>query len=157
MNENFASLSLDRKVQQDILVDPVVIVEIVGTQLIKPDRLAGIGIARENPGRKFIVAGTSFGIPRARIRGAVIDQVQLRIVRDPSPNARSTDFPGIWRPSLDAEILAAVLRIERFEFRSDQNVFIGPRAVSPPCDSPSFFIESRKPAANAEFPATVAN
>ena len=157
VDQNLACLSFDREVEQNILVDRIVVVEIVRAKLIKPDRLPGIGIARENPGREFVVAGPSFRIPRTRVRRPVINQVQLWIVRDPSPNTRATDLPGIRRPTLHAKILPAILGIEWLEFRSDQNIFVGPGAVSAPCDPPGFFIESGEPAANAEFPAAVPN
>ena len=125
--------------------------------MIKPDRLPGVGVARENPGREFVVAGPSFRIPRTRVRRPVINQVQLWIVRDPSPNTRATDFPRIRGPTLHAEILSAILGIEWLKFRSDQNIFVGPGAVSPPRDLAGFFIERGEPAANAEFPAAIAN
>ena len=71
--QNFSRLSLDRKIKKNVFVYGVVVVEIVRTELIEPDSFAGIGIAREYAGRKLIAAGPGLGIPRPRIRRAVIN------------------------------------------------------------------------------------
>ena len=71
-------LAVDRQVEQQVLVDLVIVVEIVRIELVGPHRLAGIGIAREDGGRPFVVAFALVGIPRAGIAGAVEDQIGLR-------------------------------------------------------------------------------
>ena len=64
-------------------------------ELIKPDRFARVGIAREDAGGKFVIARAILGVPRAGIGGAVIDQVEFRVVGNPSPDATAADFPCV--------------------------------------------------------------
>src|SRR6185436_16665109 len=54
----------------------------------------------------LVVAGPLARIPGRRIARAVIEQVQLRIVRDPAPGAPAADLPLIALPSLYARVLA---------------------------------------------------
>src|SRR4051812_30863633 len=57
-DEDFARLSVDRQVEQDLLVDAVVVVHVMRRPLVKPERLAGVGVAREDAGGPLVVAGT---------------------------------------------------------------------------------------------------
>src|ERR1051326_7012766 len=94
----FSYFSVDRQVDEDLFVDAVVVVEIVRAPLIEPDRLAGVGFAREDTARPLVVAGPHFRIPRTGIRGAVINQIELGVIRDPTPNRAAADFPHVGRP-----------------------------------------------------------
>src|SRR5207249_11249630 len=69
----------------------VVIKFVMRIPLVKPARLAGVGIAREHTACPFVVARTQLRIPRSRIRRAVEDQVLFRIVCDPSPDCAAAD------------------------------------------------------------------
>ena len=79
-NEDFPGLSFDRKVEQYIFVDAVVIIQIVRTPLICPNRFAVVWVTREYAGGPFVIAGANFRIPRTRIAGAVINKVEFRVV-----------------------------------------------------------------------------
>src|ERR1041385_4017612 len=59
MYQNLPSLSVDRKIEQDVFVYGVVVVEIVNAELVKPYRLSGVRITREDARCKFVVAGAS--------------------------------------------------------------------------------------------------
>ena len=79
-NQDFARLPVPRHVEQDDLVDAIPVVDVMRRELVKPFCLSGVGIAREYPGRPFVVAGPLLMIPRPRVRGAVIDEVELGII-----------------------------------------------------------------------------
>src|ERR1700744_4815151 len=100
MQQHLARGAVDRPVDQDLLVDPIVIVLVMRVILQRPFGGAGIGIACEQRRSPFVVARTLLLVPWARIAGAVVDQVQVRIVSDPSPHRSSSSLPGIGRPSL---------------------------------------------------------
>ena len=125
--------------------------------LQRPFGLAGIGIAREQRRGPFVVARTLLLVPRARIAGAVIDQVQVRIVSDPSPHRSSSGLPSVARPGRDAEIRAVIGRVERVESGADQHVPVRPGGIGPPQDLAGSDIERRQPAAHAELAARVAD
>ena len=132
MQQHLARLAVHIHVDQDLLVDPVVVVLVMRVILQCPFGGAGIGIAREQRRGPFVVARTLLLVPRARIAGAVIDQVQVGIVSDPSPHRSSSGLPGVGRPGLDAEVRAVVRRVERVKSGADQHVLVRPRGVGPP-------------------------
>src|ERR1700722_11638577 len=132
MQQYLARVAAHSHVDQDLLVDPVVVVLVVRVILQRPFGGAGIGIACEQRRGPFVVAWTLLLVPRARIAGAVIDQVQVGIVGDPSPHRSSSGLPGVGRPGLDAEIGAVIRRIERAESGADQYVLVRPRGVGSP-------------------------
>src|ERR1700751_5313798 len=86
MQQHLAWIAVHGHVDQDLLVDPVIVVLVMRVKLQPPSGGAGVGIARKQRRRPFVVARTLFLIPRARIAGPVIDQVQVGIVSDPSPH-----------------------------------------------------------------------
>src|SRR6185312_12367120 len=67
-------------------------------------RHAGVGIAREDGHRPFVVAGPLLRIPSGGVAGAVVDEIELRIVRIPSPRIAAADLPLIALPGLQAGI-----------------------------------------------------
>ncbi len=69
MQQDFAHLAVDRQVEKDDLVDPVVVVLVMWIILVIPFGLAGIRIARENAVGPFVVARSLLLIPRPRIGG----------------------------------------------------------------------------------------
>src|SRR5215213_5881132 len=79
-DENLPLLTFPFHVQQNDLVDAVPVVNVVRRELVKPSSLAGVGIAGEYSRSPLVVAWTLLMIPGARVRGAVINKVQLRIV-----------------------------------------------------------------------------
>src|SRR5207248_3590572 len=99
-NQDLAGLPFDRKIEKDDFINRVVVVQVVRTELVIPNRLAGIGIASKYSRGELVIAGPCVSIPWSRIRRAVIDEVEVRIVGNPSPDASSSDLPCIWRPAL---------------------------------------------------------
>src|ERR1700733_7796161 len=72
MQEHLARVAVHSHVDQDLLVDPVVIVLVMRVILQRPFGGPGIGIAREQRRGPFVVARTLLLIPGARIAGTVI-------------------------------------------------------------------------------------
>jgi hypothetical protein len=99
----------------------------------------------------------SAGIPGAGIGRTVVEEVELGVVADPSPHRARRDLPGFGRPRGHAEVLAAILRVERLEAGADQHVLVGPGGVGAPDRLAGSGVERREPAAHAEFPAAVAD
>src|SRR5205085_9731740 len=103
---------------------------IVRGDLERPARLAGVGIAGEKRARPLVVAGSQVGIPHAGVSGAVEDQVQLRVVRDPSPDVGAAELPLVAGPGGRAQVLALVLCVARLETGAAEDVLVGARVVS---------------------------
>ena len=95
VNKNFSRLPVDGKIKQNVLVYRIVVVEIVRAVLIKPDRLTGVGIARENASGQFVISRAGLSVPRARDLPCRNKSVELRVVRDPSPHPGAPDLPCI--------------------------------------------------------------
>src|SRR5512142_32048 len=106
MDEDFARLTVDIEIEQDVLVDLVIVPEIVGIYRISPLRGTGVGVAREDRRGPEIVAGALIGIPRAWIGGAVIDEFELGVVANPAPYRPAAVLPVICRPRRNAKVLA---------------------------------------------------
>ena len=68
--QHLALLAVYRQIQNQIFVYPVVIELVVRAPLVKPDRLAGVGLAREDAAGPLVVAGTLLGVPGAGVGGA---------------------------------------------------------------------------------------
>src|SRR4029450_5683289 len=101
----------------------------MGAAWLTPAGLAGIGIAGKDAGRPFVVARPRLMVPRARIAGAVIDEIELGIVGEPAPDIAAALAPGVRRPARHPEVLAAVAVVERLEIRADQNFRIRARRI----------------------------
>src|ERR1051325_6800439 len=133
-NENLSSLSFYIEIQQQIFVDAIVVMKIVRRELVSPDRLAAVGLARENRGGPLIVTRTLLVIPRSGIASAVVNEIELGIVGDPTPDRAATDLPGIGRPARNPEIFSLIHFVKRLELRPDQNVLVRSCAVGAPND-----------------------
>jgi hypothetical protein len=81
-----------------------------------------IRIAEDGERVRFEVRNTGTAIEGAGVGGAVIDEVQLRVVSEPTPYRASADLPCVGRPALDAQVGAAVGGIERLKVRADQHI-----------------------------------
>ena len=154
---HLAQAAADLEVHEHALVDAVEVVHVVRRGLIRPLRHAVVGIAREERGRPLVVAGTERRIPHAGIPGAVVEEVELRVVRDPSPHRPAAELPLLAGPGGDAEIAAAIRRVVRLELRPDPHVGIGPGAVGAPGDLATGRVERGEPATHAHLTAAVAD
>src|SRR5207302_6208057 len=103
----------------------------------------------------FVVTGTLVGIPRTRVSGPVVNQIQLRIVGDPAPGASAADLPCFTGPGFDAEVRPPVFCIERLETRPDPDSGIRPRVIGTPQDLSAAKIKCSHPTADAELATAV--
>src|SRR4051812_25385254 len=131
-DEYFSRLPFDRQIEQHVFIDAVVVVEIVRRELIRPYRLAGVGLARENRRAPFVVAGPLLGVPRPGVAGAIVDEIELRIVGDPAPYRAAADLPRLRRPARNAQILALFGFIKGLEAGSDEDILVRAGAVGAP-------------------------
>src|SRR4029078_3428178 len=91
------------------------------------------------------------------IRGAIIDEVELRGVADPAPHRAAAILPMVWRPARDPEILGLQGIIEGLEVIADQHVLVGPGRVSPPCDRAVLLVKRSNPTAHPHLAAAIAD
>src|SRR6185312_6268499 len=93
----------------------------------------------------------------ARIPASVVDEVELGVVADPSPDAPAAALPLVGGPARHAEILAPEPVIEGLEPRPDLHVFVGAAVVRLPDDLAVAEVERRDPAAHAQLATAVAD
>jgi hypothetical protein len=87
----------------------------------------------------------------------VIDELQVRVVRDPAPHRAAADLPRFRRPGAHAEVLAAIARVERLECRADEHVRIRPCGIGAPRFLTRRSIERDHPTTYAILAAAVAD
>src|SRR2546423_1887874 len=155
--ERLAQSAADRRIDEHAFIDAVVIVQVVRARLIEPDRIAVIGPAREDAARPFVGSRPLLGIPWPGIPGAVIDEIELRVVGDPAPDRAPSDLPRLRGPGLHAEILAAILTVKGLERGADEHLLVGAGAVGAPDLLAAGGVERREPAADSELSAAVAD
>src|SRR5438105_15444781 len=123
MYQNLPGLSVNRKIEKDVFVYSVIVVKIVRAELVKPHRLARVGIAREDAGRKFIVTRTSLRVPRCWVRVVVVNQIELRVIRNLAVLATAANFQCVRRPNLHGPILASILSVDWSDSRPPPHTF----------------------------------
>src|SRR5205823_4311907 len=97
--------------------------DIVRVHLVSPDCFSGVRAPREECASPSVISRPLFRIPRTRICGAVIDQIKVGIVRNPTPRRPAADFPLLALPGLYSQVRPAILRVEWLEILADQYVF----------------------------------
>src|SRR5262249_10887155 len=113
-------------------IDAVVIPLVVGRHLIDPLGHASVGVARKDGHRPFVVTRPLTGVPGRGVARAVVDEVQLRIVGDPTPGAAAGDLPMTALPRLDARVLADRLAEVGGLHGVDQDLIIRPFRIGTP-------------------------
>src|SRR5690242_5936531 len=98
MGQSRMALAVDGRVEQNILVDPIVVPSIMRRHLKRPGRDARIGMARDDTHRPSVIARPLVWVPGSRIAGAVINQIKLWIVGIPSPRCAAAQFPLVVAP-----------------------------------------------------------
>src|SRR5207249_9308502 len=101
----------------------------------------------------LIVASTLILVPRSGIARAVVNQIERRIVGDPSPHRATASFPGVTRPSRHAEVCPTIVGVKRLELWADLHILVGPNVVGSPDFLAGRCIERRDPAAYAHLAA----
>ena len=154
MDQNVPFLAVDlHAVDKDHLVDAVIVPLVVRRHLVEPLGHTGVGVTCENGHGIFVVAGPLDRIPGRGVAGAVVDQVELRVVGIPSPRRAAAGLPLLAFPRFEAGIGANRLAQFRRLFRIDQYVGIGAGGIGPPGQRPVFQVEGRERAMHAEFGA----
>src|SRR6185312_5887261 len=107
--------------------------------------------------RPLVVARAQVRVPDAGVARAVVDEIQLRVVRDPTPDRAAAQPPLLRRPAGDALIGPLILRIKRVELGADQDVLVGTGVVPAPDLLAGLDVERGDPAADAQLAARVAD
>ena len=76
MNQDFAQLSIDGQIEQNVFVHAIVVVIVVRIDLIGPNGFAGFRTPRKYSASPLVVSGTLVGIPGTGIGCSVVDQDQ---------------------------------------------------------------------------------
>src|SRR5438046_2290252 len=106
--------------------------KVVRARCVKPYCLAVLRMARKDAASPFVVTGAEFRVPWTWIGRSVIEQIQVRVVRKPSPYRAAANLPLIGRPARDAEILPVIALVKGLKSCADQNLRIGACAVGAP-------------------------
>src|SRR6185503_15547503 len=101
--------------------------------------------------RPFVVTRSLGDVPWARVRRAVVDEIELGVVREPSPRRATADLPRFPGPAGDAEVRTAIVRVERPEARADQNVLVGAEVVAAPELLAAGDVDGGEPSAHAHL------
>ena len=125
--------------------------------LISPDRVSIPRISRKDGRRPLVVPRPLVRIPRRSAGGAVVHEIEHRVVGDPTPDCSAADLPTVWRPARNPEILTAVGCVKGMKPGSEQYVAVGASAPSDPCNLAIGQLERRKLSAHAELSAAVAD
>ena len=100
MRERFDLLTVDLHVGEHVLVDAVIVPLVKGRHLIGPNDLTGVDLAGEDGHRPFVVPLAAVALlvgfvsaadrwtPQTWVAGRGIDELQLRVVAEPSPKRR---------------------------------------------------------------------
>ena len=130
-------LALDRRVHQHELVDAVVVPDVVRRRLVVPDDLAGVGVEGERAG------GVEIGVlavlaavrpadpapPGRGVAGAVVDEVELRVVGADEPGGAPARLPRLALPRLVARLAGARDRVGPPDLAAGLLVVRGDRAA----------------------------
>lgn len=107
-DDYLAQLAGDRHVEQDELVDRVVVEQIVRHRVIEPACVARVGVAREDAVGPLVVACSLMLVPGPGIGRAVVDEIELGIVGEPTLHCATADLPSLRRPRFHAQVRAAL-------------------------------------------------
>ena len=143
---------LPSALEQHVLVYTVVVPLVVRRHLVRPDHLAGLGLASEDRHRPLVVARPLVGVPGARVTGAVVEEVELGVVGVPAPGRSAATLPLVARPGREAEILALVRRVIGVGFTLDADFLVGAGAVHGPLVLTRVHVPRGDAAADAELP-----
>src|SRR5262249_13134257 len=143
----------DLLIAQDHFIDAVIVPLVVRRHLIDPLGHAGVWVARKDGHRPFVVTRPLTGIPGRGVARTVVEEVQLRIVGNPTPGAAAADLPLIALPGLDARVLADRLAEVSGLHGVDQDLIIWPFRKGAPRPLPGLQIVCGHVALYAELAA----
>ena len=119
--------------------------------LIGPLRHTRFRITRPDRARPPVVSGTHIRVPNAGVSGAVVDQIEFGIVRNPTPYSTAANLPLVWRPAFRALVRSLIFRIKGLETGANARVLVGTGAISSPTYLAGLQIERHQSAANAQL------
>ena len=153
VGQQLARRAVEVLVGQDHLVDAVEVPFVMGRHLIDPLGHPGIGVAGKDGHRPLVVARTLRRVPGGGVAGAVIDQVQVRVIREPAPDRAAADLPLVAFPGLERAVGTDRLAQRSGLFRVDQHLGVGTGGIALPRDRAVLDVQRRHPAADAVFAA----
>src|ERR1700752_2096559 len=118
---------------------------------------AKMGVARKDGHRPFVVTGPLARVPGRGVARTIVDEVQLRIVRDPPPSAAAAGLPLVALPGLQARVLADRLTERSGFFGIDQQVVSRPLRMAPPYPLAALQVIGGHVAVDAELAAGAAD
>ena len=147
VDESLSHTPSDLEVHDDARTGLVEIPGILWRQVVGPYEFAAVGVARQYR-RAVIVAVARQTAPRVEIdlaplppvirvpgraiAGAVVEQIQIRVEGEPSPDRAAATFPGVSVPGVERRIGNFIVGVERFETRADADFVVRPHTVVSP-------------------------
>src|SRR6185437_2036137 len=120
-------------VEEHVLVDAIIVPCIVRRHLVHPAHFTRLRILSPERHRPLVVARTLIGVPRARISGAMVEEVEGGIVGIPTPRGAAAAPPFVTLPRRNAEVLPLRGRIRRLEgVLRDPDILVRAGAVRTP-------------------------
>src|SRR5690606_31685205 len=110
----------------------VIVPLVVRRHLVDPLRHAGVRVAGEERHAPAVIAGPRYRVPSARVAAAVIEKVELGVVREPAPGRAAAELPLIAFPRGEARVLADRLAEMRRFLRIDEQLLVRPDTVGSP-------------------------
>ena len=125
----------------------------MGRHLIEPFGHPVVGIAGHDRHRPAVVARTLRRVPGRGVAGAVIDQVEFRIIREPAPDRAAADLPLVAFPAVQRAVLSQRLAQVSGGLRIDQQFLVGTGGPGLPRNCAVGQVQRGHPPADAVFAA----
>ena len=109
VHQRLDRLAGHRQVRKHHRAGGIEIPVVVRRELVSPHQRAVAGAAREHARGPLVVAGPLFGVVGSGIAGAVVHEIQIRVIGHPAPHRRAAGAPALARPGVRAEIRTAVV------------------------------------------------
>ena len=156
MHERPGALSGHRQIGENHRAGGVVVPVVVRRELIRPHESSVLWSARQYAGTPLVVSEPLLRVIGRRVAGAVIDEIELRIVGDRSPHGSAAGLPAVIGPTARAQINAAVVR--RLEGTCPgQHVLIRSDVARGPDRAPALEVQALDPAVDPELAAGCAD
>ena len=142
MDESLSQTAADLQIDDEAGAGFVEIPPILRREVIGPHELSAVRIARQHRRTVIVAVGGKAAlfvqidraelppvirIPWSAVAGAVVEQIQIRIEGEPTPDGAAATLPGVAIPGVERGIGQLVVFIERFEARADADFVVWAR------------------------------
>src|SRR5262252_9083130 len=156
MHQGLDGVARHGEIRQDHRAGGVVVPVVMRGELVGPHETAVPRPARQYTRAPLVVPGSLLRVVGGGITGAVVEEIELRIVGQPSPHRRTTGAPAVVAPALRAEVRALIVR--RLEGAGlGAHLLIRAHIAGAPDEASAAELQALDPSVDTEFPARGAN